>query len=399
MSDDRWQKMLDWRDQEESKLSPTSKALPRPPDPSRQLRRIRKAMDEDTESDMAEGREIFKNIRSIQDQLAPEPGNLQGNLEKIESKFASKAVSEKEKRLKLLREKQSRIDEQSRMEKATMDAFQQSVMVPATREMDAAAEYIGLTNSESYLDSIRPDAIIQKNEAMIEELNEYKQKAIEEYQRIKNSSEFNGSPEQLQSLDVILKKAEMYDKEIKSIMEQKIDSQFTGNATGFVGGRSASVRGNKRTKMKSRKALSANDRPRYDPSTLAPIPRQNESRQQFNRRMRRRRTVRTMPRRINRLIAERDLGDYPDEPGMYGGSSMKTRKKSMNSMKSRKALSANDRPRYDPSTLAPIPRQNESRQQFNRRMRRRRTVRTMPRRINRLIAERDLGDYPDEPGM
>ena len=324
MSDDRWQKMLDWRDQEESKLSPTSKALPRPPDPSRQLRRIRKAMDEDTESDMAEGREIFKNIRSIQDQLAPEPGNLQGNLEKIESKFASKAVSEKEKRLKLLREKQSRIDEQSRMEKATMDAFQQSVMVPATREMDAAAEYIGLTNSESYLDSIRPDAIIQKNEAMIEELNEYKQKAIEEYQRIKNSSEFNGSPEQLQSLDVILKKAEMYDKEIKSIMEQKIDSQFTGNATGnatgyatgFVGGRSASVRGNKRTKRKSRKALSANDRPRYDPSTLAPIPRQNESRQQFNRRMRRRRTVRTMPRRINRLIAERDLGDYPDEPGM-----------------------------------------------------------------------------------
>ena len=101
MSDDRWQKMLDWRDQEESKLSPTSKALPRPPDPSRQLRRIRKAMDEDTESDMAEGREIFKNIRSIQDRLAPEPGNLQGNLEKIESKFASKAVSEKEKRLKL----------------------------------------------------------------------------------------------------------------------------------------------------------------------------------------------------------------------------------------------------------------------------------------------------------
>ena len=98
MNDPRWQKMLDWRDEEESKLSPTSKALARPPAPDRQLRKFRKALEEDDAREIDEAQETLTNIQSIQSQLAPEPGNLLGNLDKITTDFAVSGVKNKQRK-------------------------------------------------------------------------------------------------------------------------------------------------------------------------------------------------------------------------------------------------------------------------------------------------------------
>ena len=373
MNDPRWQKMLDWRDEEESKLSPTSKALPRPPAPDRQLRKFRKALEEDDAREMEKDLETLTNIQSIQSQLAPDPGNLLGNLDKITTDFAATSVANKQKenREKMLREKMER--EKIEREKATMAAFEKMYKVDE--------EYRDLISGEEYLESTKPEATLEKNRRMLEELEEYKQSQLKEYENIRNSDKSDDIKEL--EMEKVLKNAESTQEQINLIMSLNEDLELIDrfNKLKYTGGRSAPLKRNKRTKVKTRKALSRNDKPRYDQSTLHPVPRQNESIQQFNRRMRRRRTTRTMPRRINRIIAERDLGDYPDEPGMFGGTRRansatykrtknKNRKKSIKSMGSNPQLNLKEREQY-------MPRKNDNRKKFMMRLARRRNSRRL----------------------
>ena len=72
-----------------------------------------------------------------------------------------------------------------------------------------------------------------------------------------------------------------------------------------------------KSKIKERKALSANNKPKNLHNYSLVMPRRGETQARYNRRVARRRNTR-IPRQINRHIVERDLGDIPDEPsGVY----------------------------------------------------------------------------------
>ena len=84
----------------------------------------------------------------------------------------------------------------------------------------------------------------------------------------------------------------------------------------------------KKSKSNSSKALSGNNRPVNRQSVLPPVPRQNETMAQFRRRMRRRRTTRTLPRQINQVVTSRRVFTPPNSPTGGKNRSKKSKSKS-----------------------------------------------------------------------
>jgi hypothetical protein len=296
--DERWQRMLAWRDEQESKLSPTSKALPRPPEPDRKFREFRKALAEDEEKS-----KFNSNLSYIDNSF--ESNQLQNKLDKIATDYNIKDIHEKE-RIERERMKRERMErERMEREQSTIDAFSKMAMVDQ--------EYRDMVNMDEYLQSIKPESTLEKNRKMLEELEEYKQSQIEEYVKIRDS-DIDDETKKIQ-MNNVLKNAESTQEQINLIMS--LNQELESKLMKIGGRRSVPLNRNKRT-INNRKALSDNNKPRYDHSALHPLPRENESRIRFNNRMRRRRNARELPRMINYNRLERDLGDYPDEP-QFGG--------------------------------------------------------------------------------
>ena len=320
MSDPQLKRIAEIRGEIEADLSPESKKLS---PQSRQIRSIRKRMAEVDNKEKSDARVVFNNINKVTRQLGNRGNslNLEHKLNTVDMNYEKK--KREDDRLRSIAEKQ-RLYSKSEEDKFFGEPVRLSVNEDDEKVQEMFKELLSsLKQDPDYINALQGESE-GKRELYLDK-NAFNMVDAEVDSSLPVDWEESTAPD-----------GRKYYINHKTKSTTWIDPRLTGTARGFIGGRSAPLRINRRTSKKTRKALSANDNPRYDPSTLAPIPRQNESRQQFNRRMRRRRTVRTMPRRVNRLITERDLGDYPDK----------------------------------------------SRQQFNRRMRRRRTVRTMPRRVN-----------------
>ena len=91
--------------------------------------------------------------------------------------------------------------------------------------------------------------------------------------------------------------------------------------------------------------------------------------------------------------SKKKMGGAKRRSGVKSAPSKKKKSKS----KSRKALSANNKPVNRTSVLHPVPRRGETMAQFRRRMARRRTARTLPRQLQTAAIRRRVFTPPSSP--